>query len=101
VTEGQTQRIEGAIDRHNAALEPLRSFVLPGGTELASALHVARTVVRRAERTVAALLRHEPERTSTEALRYLNRLSDLLFVLARVANGGGRADVLWKPGANR
>lgn len=99
VTAEQTARLEGLIDRHNAGLAPLSSFVLPGGTGLAACLHVARTVVRRAERSVVQLIEAEPERTSTEPLRYLNRLSDLLFVLARVANGG--KDVLWVPGANR
>ena len=101
VTSGQTARLEEAIDRHNAALGPLESFVLPGGSDLAAALHVARTVVRRAERRTVALMAAEPDATAPEPLRYLNRLSDLLFVLARVANDHGRGDVLWKPGANR
>jgi cob(I)alamin adenosyltransferase len=93
----QTEWLETEIDRHNAALAPLTSFVLPGGTPLSAALHVARTVTRRAERLVSAVLEVEPE-TSGEVLRYLNRLSDLLFVLGRVANGNGAGDVLWVPG---
>lgn len=101
VIAAQTARLERAIDRHNEGLAPLNSFVLPGGSELAAALHVARTVVRRAERTVATLLRKQPSATNTEVLLYLNRLSDLLFVLSRVANGRGKSDVLWVPGANR
>lgn len=93
----QTQWLEQQIDLFNAQLSPLRSFVLPGGTPLSAGLHIARTVTRRAERIVAALIEAEPD-TNTEALRYLNRLSDLLFVLGRVANAGGTADVLWVPG---
>lgn len=93
----QTDWLEKQIDHFNATLEPLTSFVLPGGTALAASLHIARTVVRRAERLVAHLIEAEPD-TSPEALRYLNRLSDLLFVLARVANGNGAKDVLWVPG---
>lgn len=106
ITQHQIDRLEHAIDRFNEPLKPLDSFVLPGGTLLASHLHVARTVTRRAERSVAALHLAEPEKTSPLALIYLNRLSDLLFVLARAANrpesgAGGEGDVLWKPGANR
>ena len=101
ITAAQTERLEGLIDRFNADLAPLTSFVLPGGSEVAARLHLARTSTRRAERLVVALLQAEPDATSPEALRYLNRLSDLLFVLSRVANDQGRADVLWKPGANR
>lgn len=99
VVAAQTARLEREIDAFNAALQPLKSFVLPGGTPLAAALHLARTVVRRAERAVAALA--DKERINPEALKYLNRLSDHLFVLARHANDKGRADILWKPGANR
>lgn len=99
VVAAQTARLEREIDALNAALQPLKSFVLPGGTPLAAALHLARTVVRRAERAVAALA--DKERINPEALKYLNRLSDHLFVLARHANDRGRADILWKPGANR
>jgi cob(I)alamin adenosyltransferase len=101
VTPEQTARLERAIDEYNARLKPLTSFVLPGGSALAAALHVARTGVRRAERCTVALFTAEPAATSEEAVRYLNRLSDLLFVLARVANEDGAADVLWVPGANR
>ena len=101
----QIDALEEAIDFWNKDLEPLTSFVLPGGTALSAALHVARTVCRRAEREVAELLVKESERTSGLTLTYLNRLSDLLFVLGRVANhpemGGGSGDVLWVPGKNR
>lgn len=93
----QTQFIEKQIDHYNSDLEPLKSFVLPGGTPLAACLHVARTVTRRAERLTVELAAAEPD-TNGEAVRYLNRLSDLLFVLARVANGNGARDVLWVPG---
>jgi cob(I)alamin adenosyltransferase len=95
----QTERLEHEIDVMNAELQPLDSFILPGGTELAAALHVARTVVRRAERLTVALA--ERETVNPEAIKYLNRLSDHLFVLARAANDKGRSDVLWRPGANR
>ncbi len=93
----QTEWLENQIDQFNAALEPLRSFILPGGTALSTALHLARTITRRAERLTSALLQEEPD-TSPEALRYLNRLSDLFFVLGRVANSNGTEDVLWVPG---
>jgi len=83
----------------NAELQPLDSFVLPGGTGLAAALHLARTVVRRAERLAVALA--ERETINPEAIKYLNRLSDHLFQLARTANDKGLSDVLWRPGANR
>ncbi|MDP1662573.1 MAG: cob(I)yrinic acid a,c-diamide adenosyltransferase [Phycisphaerales bacterium] len=105
ITPAQTLRLEELIDRYNEPLPALASFVLPGGTELAAALHVARTVTRRAERLAVTLLRDEPARTGREVVLYLNRLSDLLFVLGRVANrlgeGGGKGDVLWVPGRNR
>ena len=101
VTPAQTLRLEHAIDEHNERLKPLDSFVLPGGTPLSAALHVARTVVRRAERRTVELLSLHPETTSPETVRYLNRLSDLLFVLGRVANDDGAGDVKWIPGANR
>lgn len=101
IVPAQTARLERQIDTFNAPLAPLNSFVLPGGTPLSSALHVARTVVRRAERLAVALVAQQPQSTSPETVRYLNRLSDLLFVLARSANDGGAADVLWVPGANR
>ncbi|VAX39626.1 ATP:Cob(I)alamin adenosyltransferase, partial [hydrothermal vent metagenome] len=101
LTPGQTARLEGLIDEWNAGLEPLTSFVLPGGTETAARLHLARTIVRRAERLVVALQEAEPEAVHAEVVRYCNRLSDLLFVLARAANDGGKGDVLWTPGSNR
>ena len=98
VTAGYTERLEAACDAYNAQLPTLSSFILPGGTPLAALLHQARVVVRRAERSVWALLEADAERTNPETARYLNRLSDLLFILARVANPGG--DVLWEPGAH-
>jgi cob(I)alamin adenosyltransferase len=98
VTAAYTERLETACDEHNEALPKLTSFVLPGGTALAALLHQARVVVRRAERSVWALLRADGERTNPETARYLNRLSDLLFILAREANPDG--DVLWEPGAH-
>lgn len=101
VVAAQTARLEAAIDRNNEALPPLKSFVLPGGTRLAAALHAARTVVRRAERATVALAQAQPGAVNPEVVRYLNRLSDLLFVLARAANAGTGGDVLWVPGANR
>jgi cob(I)alamin adenosyltransferase len=97
ITGAQTEWLEQQIDRYNDGLEPLRSFVLPGGTVLSAALHVARTVVRRAERLVVGLIASEPH-VNPQTMIYLNRLSDLLFVLARVANNNGRNDVLWTPG---
>ncbi len=96
VTAAQSERLEKAIDRVNEGLQPLRSFVLPGGTPAAGYLHLARTVCRRAERSVVTLMRTQT--VNPQALVYLNRLSDLLFVLARAANGGN--DVLWVPGKN-
>lgn len=101
VTQGQVERLERLIDEHNEALAALTSFVLPGGGRLAAGLHLARTIVRRAERLVVSLRTSDPAATSEVTVRYLNRLSDLLFVLARVANDGGATDVLWVPGANR
>lgn len=97
----RVEALETIIDEHNQYLEPLNSFVLPGGSRLAAEFHVARTVCRRAERIVSLLYEREPEATSIVVLQYLNRLSDLLFVLARVANDHGRGDVLWVPGKNR
>jgi len=99
VTEGQVTRLEAEIDQINADLAPLTSFVLPGGTPAAAALHQARTVCRRAERAAVHLAQTEP--VATPALKYLNRLSDLLFVASRRANGQGALDVLWRPGATR
>jgi cob(I)alamin adenosyltransferase len=96
---GQVRALEAEIDRINATLGPLTSFVLPGGLPAAAQLHLARSIVRRAERDVAELAASEP--LNPELLKYLNRLSDLLFVLARQANDGGAADVLWQPGLNR
>lgn len=101
ILPAQTERLERAIDDLNANLKPLNSFVLPGGTPLAAHLHLARTVARRAERAAVTLLAIEPDLTSAETVRYLNRLSDLLFVAARIANQNGTTDILWKPGANR
>jgi cob(I)alamin adenosyltransferase len=99
VTADQVTRLEAEIDEINAKLAPLKSFVLPGGSPAAAALHLARTVARRAEREMTALA--AAEAVNPEAVRYINRLSDLLFVLARHANRDGRDDVLWVPGANR
>ena len=99
VTAAQVERLEHEIDGMNAVLAPLNSFVLPGGSAAAAHLHHARTVVRRAERLVTALMEAEP--VNPEALKYANRLSDHLFVLARHLNGDGRDDVLWVPGAHR
>jgi cob(I)alamin adenosyltransferase len=101
IVEAQTLRLERTIDEFNDHLAPLTSFVLPGGTALAANLHLARTISRRAERLAVALLAREPDGVNPEAIKYLNRLSDLLFVLSRVANDNGRGDVLWIPGANR
>ena len=98
ITAAYTERLEGACDTYNEALPKLASFILPGGTAAAALLHQARVVVRRAERSVWGLLAVDAERTNAETARYLNRLSDLLFILARVANPGG--DILWEPGAH-
>ena len=99
IAEAHVKPLEQAIDRFNAALQPLRSFVLPGGTAASAWLHLARTVCRRAERRLVALARKET--INPQAIIYLNRLSDLLFVMARRANDVGRADVLWVPGATQ
>jgi cob(I)alamin adenosyltransferase len=99
VVEAQVERLEQEIDRLNAELQPLKSFVLSGGTPAAAHLHLARTIARRAERDMTALMEHEE--INPAALRYINRLSDLLFVMARYANEKGQADVLWVPGKNR
>ncbi len=98
-SEGQIEWLEREIDAMTAQLEPLRSFILPGGTPLAAALHHCRTVCRRAERIAVSLAREDG--ANPVAIRYLNRLSDWFFVAARIANDGGRADILWVPGANR
>ncbi len=97
----QVERIEADIDTVNANLQPLNSFVLPGGSPASAALHLARTIARRAERLMVDLARTEGEIVSAEALRYINRVSDFLFVASRALNDGGRADVLWVPGKNR
>ncbi|MEL7720643.1 cob(I)yrinic acid a,c-diamide adenosyltransferase [Citromicrobium bathyomarinum] len=99
IVGGQVDWIERAIDTANENLEPLTSFILPGGSEAAARLHVARASVRKAERAMTALAELEP--VNPAALHYINRLSDLLFVLARAANDGGKADITWTPGANR
>lgn len=99
VQPGQVSRLEAAIDRLNAKLTPLRSFVLPGGTPLAAWCHLARTVCRRAEREMVTLARNES--INSQVIIYLNRLSDLLFVLARVCNSDGKEDVLWQPGKSQ
>jgi cob(I)alamin adenosyltransferase len=101
VAPSQVEALEHAIDALNAKLHPLRSFVLPGGTAAAAALHQARAVCRRAERAMVALAVIEGEEVGEAALAYVNRLSDYLFVAARAANDFGRSDVLWAPGANQ
>ena len=101
VLESQVERLEREIDQLNGEMAPLTSFVLPAGSPAAAALHVARTVCRRAERGVVALAEMEGEIVGALAIKYLNRLSDLLFVAARWANDKGQADALWKPGATR
>ena len=99
IVDAQVDRLEREIDRMNAELEPLTSFILPGGTAAAAHLHLARTVARRAERLICDLA--EKEEVNPAAIRYINRLSDHLFVLARLENGKGARDVLWVPGGNR
>ena len=101
MTQAQVDRLEREIDQLNANIAPLRSFVLPGGSPGAAALHVARTVSRRAEREMVELASVKTEIVSDAALKYINRLSDFLFVASRYVNDGGKADVLWVPGANR
>jgi cob(I)alamin adenosyltransferase len=101
ITQGQVDRLEREIDQLNEHLAPLRSFVLPGGTPAAAALHLARTVCRRAERRVVELAGRPEEKVSPEAVKYLNRLSDFLFVASRYINDKGALDVLWVPGQNR
>ena len=101
IVQAQVDRLEQEIDRLNADLEPLKSFVLPGGTRAAAALHLARTVSRRAERRIVELKQMESEIVSAAAAAYVNRLSDFLFVAARWVNDKGRSDVLWIPGKNR
>jgi cob(I)alamin adenosyltransferase len=101
IVASQVERLEREIDALNADLAPLRSFVLPGGSPAAAALHLARTVTRRAERLMVELRRAPGEAVGDEAIRYVNRLSDLLFVAARAVNDNGARDVLWVPGQNR
>jgi len=101
IIPAQTARIEADIDTLNAGLKPLKSFILPGGSPAAAALHLARTVARRAEREMVALAQLPGEHVNPEAVRYINRVSDFLFVAGRVVNDNGNADVLWVPGQNR
>lgn len=101
VDTSYVERLERWIDEVSATLTPLENFVLPGGSPAAAALHQARTVCRRAERLLTELIEREPGSVNPVAARYLNRLSDLFFVLARETNDGGRADVLWRPGGGR
>ncbi len=99
IVETQVLWLENQIDYFNESLNPLTSFILPGGTILAASLHLSRTIVRRAERVIVAL--SQETQLNLEVVKYMNRLSDLLFVLSRVANNNGQDDVLWVPGANR
>lgn len=99
IQAAQVERLEREIEQLNAKLTPLTSFVLPGGSPAAAHLHLARAIVRRAERAIVRL--SETEKVSAEAVKFANRLSDLLFVAARAANDEGRSDIMWKPGANR
>lgn len=101
IIQSQVDRLEGEIDALNAHLAPLKSFVLPGGSPAAAALHLARTITRRAERLIVELSRQPGEKVGDAAIRYINRLSDLLFVASRTANDNGAGDVLWTPGQNR
>jgi cob(I)alamin adenosyltransferase len=101
IADAQVKRLEDEIDSMNGALEPLRSFILPGGTPGAVALHVARTVSRRAERLMVELAAVPGETVSAPALKYINRLSDFLFVASRYVNERGKSDILWVPGKNR
>jgi cob(I)alamin adenosyltransferase len=101
VSDAQVTWLEGEIDRLNGSLAPLKSFILPGGSAAAAYLHLARTVCRRAERIMVALNDRPDETVTAAALKYVNRLSDFLFVAARSMNQMGAADVLWVPGQNR
>lgn len=101
IVDSQVERIEREIDQLNSELEPLRSFVLPGGTAGAAALHMARTVSRRAERLMVSLVHEGGEEVGAPALRYINRLSDFFFVASRYLNKQAAGDILWKPGASR
>jgi cob(I)alamin adenosyltransferase len=101
IVASQVARVEAEIDLLNKDLQPLRSFVLSGGSPAAAALHLARTVARRAERIMVALAQDPQEHVNPEGIKYINRVSDFLFVAARVVNDNGNADVLWVPGKNR
>ena len=101
IAESQVERLEAEIDEMNAELKPLKSFILPGGSPAAAALHLARTVSRRAEREMVELATLPGEPVSAAALKYINRLSDFLFVAGRYVNDRGKSDVLWVPGQNR
>lgn len=101
IVASQVARLEADIDTLNKPIHPLRSFVLPGGSPAAAALHLARTVARRAERLIVELSQQEGEPVNPEAVRYINRASDFLFVAARAMNDDGETDVLWVPGQNR
>src|SRR5690606_24185293 len=101
IVDSQVRRLEGDIDAVNKGIRPLRTFVLPGGSPAAAALHLARTVSRRAERMIVELSLKEGEKVGEAAIRYINRVSDFLFVAARAVNDRGESDVLWVPGQNR
>ena len=101
IQESQVDRLEAEVEMINEKLTPLTSFILPAGSAAAAHLHLARTIARRAERAIARLMEDLNERVSPAALKYMNRVSDLLFVAARAANADGAADVMWTPGANR
>ena len=101
IVQSQVERLEREIDELNEELQPLTSFILPGGSAAAAALHLARTISRRAERIMVALVATPGESVDEPAMRYVNRLSDLLFVASRTANGRGANDILWTPGQNR
>jgi cob(I)alamin adenosyltransferase len=101
IIPSQVERVEADIDLLNKNLQPLRSFVLSGGSPAAAALHLARTVARRAERIMVALAQDPAEHVNRDGIKYINRVSDFLFVAARVVNDNGNADVLWVPGKNR
>jgi cob(I)alamin adenosyltransferase len=101
IIASQVSRIEADIDHFNKDLNPLRSFILPGGTQAAAHLHLARTVARRAERMIVELAELPNEQVNPETIRYMNRVSDFLFVASRVVNDMGKADILWVPGENR
>ncbi|MBI1621461.1 cob(I)yrinic acid a,c-diamide adenosyltransferase [Aquamicrobium zhengzhouense] len=101
IVASQVERLERDIDAINKPIKPLRSFVLPGGSPAAAALHLARTVARRAERMMVELSHVEGEKVSAESIKYMNRVSDFLFVASRAVNDNGETDVLWVPGQNR